>query len=163
MPLVLAAPGTGKSSWVKDHPEWNDMDELYVDLHTVEWHATPKTDKENEDHYRAIDKRVEHDRKYMNIIGSLFWNIKPDAIVLIDPKLHKERVDSRDDLNWETVKTVVAFLTKLAKEKNVPVFDSFDKAAKAVTRSVDWTQLPFDVLQKFVSWVKKSNIFFKKA
>ena len=146
MPLVLAAPGTGKSRWVKNHTDWYDMDELYSDLHTAE----------------AIDKEVEKDRKYKNIIGSLFWEIKPDAIVFIDPKLHEQRVKSREDLKWETVKKVVDALRTLAKEKNVPVFDSFDKAAEAVTRSVDWTQLPPVLLEKSI-FSRLESVDLKRA
>lgn len=129
MPLILAAPGTGKTTWVKTHPEWHDMDELYSALHDDSWHARKRTEADEATHYRAIDAAVEKDRSKLNIIGSLFWDIVPDAVVFIDPEEHKRRVKARPDLQWADVRRVVRTLHAIAVKNYVPRFTSFDAAA----------------------------------
>ena len=39
--IVLAAPGSGKSSWIANHPDWIDADEIMKDLniHDQGWHS----------------------------------------------------------------------------------------------------------------------------
>lgn len=58
MPLILAAPGTGKTTWVQKHPGWHDMDTLYNNLHDETWHDRDHTEAEEAAHYRAIDAAV---------------------------------------------------------------------------------------------------------
>ena len=134
MPLILAAPGTGKTTWVKKHPSWHDMDMLYADLHDETWHDRDHTEAEEAAHYRAIDAAVEKDRATKNIIGSLFEDIVPDAIVFIDQDIHRRRVQSRPDLQWPDVQRIVVRLHQIAVDHYVPRFTTFDAAAAFVAR-----------------------------
>ena len=49
------------------------------------------------------------------VVGSLFWDFVPDAIVLLRKDTHREYVLQRDDLNWNDVCVVRKFLQTLAK------------------------------------------------
>lgn len=59
------------------------------------WHRRVTTAAEEAEHYRKIDAAVTRDRGRLNIIGSLFWNLVPDAIVLLPEKMHRKRVAAR--------------------------------------------------------------------
>ena len=136
MPVILAAPGTGKSRWVREHPTWIDADEWAVDrgLHTEEWHLGKHTEEEAAEHYRRIDAELKKLPRDTYLIGSLYWDFVPDAIVLIDPALHRSRVALRKDLDWDSVSEVVRDLQKKASENGVPVFDSFDDASNYIMK-----------------------------
>ena len=133
MVVILAPPGTGKSTWVAAHSTWHDMDILYNHLHDETWHNKKVTNQEEAAHYQKIDAAVTRDRERLNIVGSLFWKLIPDAIVILPSKLHRQRVSRRPDLSWERAHAVALHLQQIAKQHNVPVFDSFDAAAKAVS------------------------------
>ena len=45
MPVILAAPGSGKSYSVKQNPGWIDMDELYSDVHNMAWHVDERANR----------------------------------------------------------------------------------------------------------------------
>lgn len=110
------------------------MDVLYRDLHDETWHDRDRTDAEETAHYRAIDAAVEKDRATKNIIGSLFEDIVPDAIVFIDQDIHRRRVQARSDLSWPEVQRVVERLHKIAVDHYVPRFTTFDAAASFIAR-----------------------------
>jgi len=134
MPVILAAPGTGKSHWVGLNPRWSDADEwaASLGLHTAKWHASSHTEKQTMAHYRRIDAELEKLPADMFMIGSLYWDFVPDAIVLIDSKTHRDRVQSRPDLNWDQVSGVVQDLESRAATHGVPIFKTFDAAAAHV-------------------------------
>jgi len=138
MPVILAAPGSGKSTWVADHPEWLDMDLLYCPkLHSLTWSKQPHSPEAFRDHYRAIDRAVERDRASKNIIGSLFYELVPDAIVTIHEPTHRRYVAQRsgtDVLHWPEVQRIRDVLASVAAKHNVKVFSSFDHAAAYVLR-----------------------------
>lgn len=138
MPVILAAPGTGKSYWVRNHPIWTDADEWAAaqGLHTAEWHASRHTEQQTIEHYRRIDAELEKLPRNTYLIGSLYWDFVPDAIVLIDPRTHRSRVERREDLKWDSVSKVVGDLEKKASDNKVPVFDSFDAASKYIEKMV---------------------------
>ena len=122
--VILAAPGTGKTTWALEHG-WTDMD-IWAGLrglHTEEWHQRERSDAENEAHYRAIDQALKESRG-LKLIGALFWEFKPDAIVIIDEGTHRRYVDQRDDLTWADANHVVQVL----EEMDAPKFPSFDLA-----------------------------------
>ena len=97
MPVILAAPGTGKTYWAAKHQKWEDMDEWAKmrGLHSEAWHGFYHTDAETAEHYRHIDSQLEMLPADTFLIGALYWDFIPDAIVLLDPKIHRERVDRR--------------------------------------------------------------------
>ena len=128
--VVLAPPGTGKSTFIQDNLLWKDQDILFNDLgiHSSSWHDTKHTYIEEETHYKTCDSVLEEYRnKGQFILGSLFWEYVPDAIVIIDEKEHERRVSLRSDLSWEDVKNIRDFLIQHAHNHNVPVFTSFEQ------------------------------------
>jgi NH3-dependent NAD+ synthetase len=129
MPLILAPPGAGKSTWVESRKDWHDMDVLYKKVHPETWNQTERSQKEEEEHYKEIDKLLEKDRKKKKIIGSLFWKAVPDAIVIPEEDEHKKRVKKRSDLVWKTAEFVSGVLRKVSEKHKIPVFESFDAAA----------------------------------
>jgi hypothetical protein len=124
MPTILAAPGTGKSRWAAAHPEWVDAD---ID---VGWHPTRHTEAEEIAHYKLIDRKHEDDSAAgLHIVGSLFRDFVPDAIVLINPTVHQRQVAERPNLKWAQAAAVVERLKELART-GVPHFATFDDAAR---------------------------------
>lgn len=129
--IVLGAPGIGKTSFASGNPDWVDADEIFKDLgaHTEEWHSTPHTPEEMENHYKQCDAWLNIMRNSgLWVIGSLFWEMHADAIVLLNEDLHKTYVDTRDDLNWDQVQKVVQELTSLANEHNIPTYSTIEEA-----------------------------------
>ena len=105
---------------------WHDMDELCVPgLHSEGWHAGVHTSGETEAHYRAIDAAVEADRVRLNVVGSLFWDVVPDAVVVVPWAVHLERLRGRRDVDAGVAAGVVRELLRVAVRHGVPVFESF--------------------------------------
>lgn len=93
------------------------------------WHASaPHTPTEEATHYGAIDERMAHDRRSRRILTALYWDIAPDAVVIINEYIHRGRVQTRSDLTWGEVQTVTAAMRETARKYKVPIFDSFDRA-----------------------------------
>ena len=98
-------------------------------LHSAEWHRKKHTEEDTIEHYRHIDAELAKLPEDVYMIGSLYWDFVPDAIVLIDPVIHRERVRKRHDLHWHTVAEVVRDLQEKALQYGV---HSFDKASEYV-------------------------------
>lgn len=134
--IVLGPPGIGKTRFVGEHPRaWIDADNIFADLgiHTKEWHLREHTASEQQQHYEECDRILENMRTCgLWVIGSLFWEMKADAIVLLDTNVHKQYVQQRHDLVWARVNEIASVLADIAQEKKIPVFHTIDAAAAAV-------------------------------
>ena len=64
----------------------------------------------------------------IQFIGSLFWEVKADAIVLLNKSVHAEYVKQREDLDWTRVEEIVQVLADMAQEKAIPVYDTIHAA-----------------------------------
>ena len=130
MPTILSAPGTGKTHWVnKQGGWWQDADIRFSDIHDSGWHSKKHTETEEENHYKLIDNELNRIKDTEYIVGSLFWEHIPDAVVIIDEGIHKKYVDKRDDLDWDSVQEIVQLLKNIVFKNRVRVFDTFDSAA----------------------------------
>ena len=132
MSIILSPPGSGKTTWINNNKNKNiifeDADIVFKDLHDETFEQIPKTDKLREIHYRVIDiQLLKLKNNGRHIIGSLFWDIIPDAIVIIDTNEHKKRVSMRNDLNWDKVQIITNFLLNHANKYNIPIVTSFEK------------------------------------
>ena len=129
--IVFAPPGSGKSYFVGQHPQdWVDTDPIFSDvsLHSSDWHNDTHDETEEAEHYTQCDIGLKIMRELgLWVVGSLFWDFVPDAIVLLRKDTHREYVLQRDDLNWNDVCVVRKFLQTLAKTHSLPVYDSFDE------------------------------------
>lgn len=136
MPVILAPPGSGKTTWVEDKPQWHDMDILYdPKYHTAAWNKQEHSKKEFREHYERIDRVVERDRKSKNIIGSLFYKLVPDAIVIIPEQRHRRFVAKRtgaESIEWKDADRIRHVLKEVARKYRVPLFATFDEAARHV-------------------------------
>lgn len=123
--FVVAPPGAGKSTWVANKPGWHDQDMLYHKYHDESWHGATHTKLEEREHYQTIDRLVKRDRKTHNIIGCLFWDAVPDAVVMPPVGVHKERVARRGDLSWNKVAGIRKLILGVAARNRVPIFKTF--------------------------------------
>jgi len=65
------------------------------------------------------------------ILGSSFWeDIKPDAIVMPDYKVHKELILKRGDIDENFVKEIRRLISNLGKRKKVKSFKTIEEAVK---------------------------------
>ena len=129
MPVILACPGSGKSYFCEKSKLWKDQDKLMSNLHNEDWHNVEHTQEEEKAHYQRIDKELEKQTKRYYIMGSLFWDFVPDAIVVIPDKTLRKRVSKRSDLSYTRVKKIEAVLKAMAKKHDVRVFDNFKAAS----------------------------------
>ena len=133
--IVLGPQGSGKSWFVKHRGQgqWADVDEFlgpFLKFHTEEWHNKKHTQAEVEAHYRECDNYLKAMKEEgCWVVGALFWEYVPDAIVILDEAQHRKYVAQRDDLDWESVKRVREFLRKQSREHSVPIYNNWDDLA----------------------------------
>ena len=118
--VIFGPPGIGKTTFVKNQTskkkEWIDQDELFHDL-GVNW----KLDENNNFklNYMRADYMSEQSKKLgYRIIGSLFWEYIPDAIVIPPLEIHKKYISNRKDLKYNNVIKIRKFLFRHAKKNN---------------------------------------------
>lgn len=135
--IVLGPPGIGKTTFVSVHPrQWVDADEIFRDLglHRQDWHSREHSEAETEKHYLACDAALGQMRECgLWVIGSLFWDFRADAIVLIEENTHESYVKQRPDLQWSSVSHIRTILQEMAGEKDIPVYKSIQEAANHTT------------------------------
>ena len=131
MSIILAPPGSGKTTWLnknKNNIYIEDADVVLKDYHTSDYESSNHSEEERKNHYLIIDKQLLNLRiEGRHILGSLFWDVKPDVIVIIDSTEHKKRVDKRNDLEWSKVELVTTCLKNIAEKYNLPILNSFDE------------------------------------
>ena len=129
MSIILSPPGSGKTTWLNktNNSSIEDADIALKDFHTSEYEMSNPTESHRKDHYLKIDKQL-----YIlkangrHILGSLFWEVEADVIVIIDSIEHKKRVSKRNDLEWEKVELVTTCLKNISKKYDIPILKSFD-------------------------------------
>ena len=135
--IVLGPPGIGKTTFVESHSTaWVDADEIFtaLDLHTEKWHSEQHLPGEEKEHYQACDHALGKMRDAgLWVIGSLFWEFKADAIVLIDTETHKSYVDQRSDLDWPTVQKIRVILEEIALSNSIEIFETISAAVPRTT------------------------------
>lgn len=100
---------------------------IYAHLHDETWHQSQHTPDEERRHYQAVDRAVERDRGKLNLIGSLFWDAVPDAVVMLPEAVHRQRVAKRDDLEWGRVEGIRRTVQQMAAAHRVPVVKGFEE------------------------------------
>lgn len=130
--ILLAPPGTGKTTYVRQQPpdarHWVDQDELYAAM-GLSWSdadADPATFRAQ---YERADRLSDEVRAYgFRVMGSLFWDYPADAVVLLPEAQHRAYVAQRTDLAWARVAEIRALLANQAAQRGTPVFASLGEA-----------------------------------
>ena len=137
--IILAPPGSGKTTYIRKLEEkdclcdWIDSDDLFKDL-GADWHQS-MNDKLN---YTRCDYLHEQSKYYgFRILGCLFYDYNPDAIVVLPFELHKKYLENRPDLDVNIVKEVRKVLEEKSREKNIPLFDNIDDAIQYINQKFD--------------------------
>ena len=129
--VILGPPGIGKTTFIKKQTgkkkDWIDQDDLFCDL-GVKWCKNKNNQKDFKLNYLRADYMSEQSKNLgYRIIGALYWNYIPDAIVIITPSLHKKYLKNRK-LDVKKVNIIKNDLKEMAKEHNIPLFSSIQKA-----------------------------------
>ena len=131
--IVFAPPATGKTFFINNQDEnnkvWLDADIVlgHFKIHTLEYHDVPHSEEEDRTHYLLCDKWLKH-MKYlgMNILGSLFYEYIPDAVVIIDKNVHNKYIDKRTDLEYNYVLKIIHILEIMVFKYNIILFDNLE-------------------------------------
>ena len=123
--VILGPPASGKTTFVNSQNDknWIDVDDLFNEL-GVNW-------KHYSDHsqfklnYLRADYMLEQSKLYgFKLIGSLFWEYNPDAIVIPPLDIHKIYISNRSDLDYNNVLKIRNILIQKANNNNIPIFNS---------------------------------------
>ena len=128
--VILAPPASGKTYFVRqqsmDKKNWIDQDDLFEHL-GVKWNDKYNT-KLN---YLRADYISEQTKTLgYRIIGSLFWNYRPDAIVILPLELHRKYINMRQDLDLGFVLNIRNLLINMAEKYNIPNFNNIKDAVE---------------------------------
>lgn len=140
--VILGPSCIGKTTFIKSQKEknWVDTDDIMSKL-DVDWHYKEEIPEQMILNYRMVDFYLAQLKlQGFYILGSLFWEFTPDAIVLPSWKEHKKMLEKRkkqkenNELNfaWKMtnvdVKKNRKFLKKLAKRRKIPIFKTIEEA-----------------------------------
>lgn len=134
--IILSPPGTGKTTYVKGQSKYCDLDDIAheFNLHGEGYSQKPHTEEEERRHYTRIDGWLATLKELgFNVVGSLYENYVPDAIVILDVETHKQYVKKREDVTWERAAELRAMLQTFARKNNVKVFPTIQAAIASVS------------------------------
>ena len=131
--VLLAPPGSGKSYFVNKQTDkdWIDSDIIMGKKSlNVQWNNKSGSIDEKLGYMRA-DYMLEQCKMYgYKIMGSLFWEYKADAMVILPIKQHRLYIEKRKDLNNNSLNKMRQLFKNHAKKNNIPIFNSIEKAIK---------------------------------
>lgn len=130
--VILGPPGIGKTTFVRNQKtkNWIDQDDLFNDL-GLDWHYNEKNENDFKLNYLRCDYMSEQSKCLgFRIIGALFWDYNPDAIVIPDLKLHKQYLAKRKDLDYTSIINLRKELFKKARKNNIPLFKDIISATQ---------------------------------
>jgi len=136
--IILAPPSIGKTTFIRNQTikNWTDTDDLFYDLN-LNWHLNESNENDFRLNYLRADYLLEQSKLLgIRLIGSLYYNYIPDAIVILDEKIHSNYIDQRNklDTNNKLDKTIVfnikTDLIEKSKKFNIPIFKSIIDATK---------------------------------
>jgi hypothetical protein len=129
--IILGPPASGKTTFVRNQKiqDWTDTDDLFYDLN-LNWHLNEHNENDFKLNYLRADYLLEQSKLLgLRLIGSLYYNYIPDAIVILDETIHSKYIDERK-LDKKFVFNVKTDLIEKSKKFNVPIFKSINDAIK---------------------------------
>ena len=136
--VILAPPASGKTTFIKNQTiqNWTDTDDLFYDLN-LNWHLNESNKNDFRLNYLRADYLLEQSKLLgIRLIGSLYYNYIPDAIVILDEKIHSNYIDKRNifdktnKLDKKNVFNIKTDLIEKSKKYNIPIFGSINDAIK---------------------------------
>tara|TARA_B100000787_G_scaffold159107_1_gene136982 strand:+ start:820 stop:1314 length:495 start_codon:yes stop_codon:yes gene_type:complete len=130
--VILAPPGTGKTTFVSEQPgikkDWIDSDSLFGDKSlNIRWEG--QSTIEQKLCYLRADYMLEQSKIYgYKIIGSLFWKYKADAMVILPYEQHESYFSRRTDLSLSTIHKMREIFLDHSKEFQIPLFETIPAA-----------------------------------
>jgi hypothetical protein len=129
--IILGPPASGKTTFVRNQKiqDWTDTDDLFYDLN-LNWHLNEHNENDFKLNYLRADYLLEQSKLLgLRLIGSLYYNYIPDAIVILDETIHSKYIDERK-LDKKFVFNVKTDLIEKSKQFNIPIFKSIIDAIK---------------------------------
>ena len=136
--VILGPPASGKTTFIRNQQiqNWTDTDDLFYDLN-LSWHLNETNENDFKLNYLRADYLLEQSKLLgIRLIGSLYYNYIPDAIVILDEDLHSKYIDQRNKLDKTNtldkkfVFNVKTDLIEKSKQFNIPIFKSINDAIK---------------------------------
>ena len=132
--IILGPPASGKTTFVNNqvNKHWIDADDLFNDL-GVDWHYNSSNHIQLKLNYTRADYILQQSKLFgFRIIGSLFWDYDPDAIVIPPLDIHIKYINYRTDLKYIEVIKIRNSLIQKSKNKNIPTFNSCIEAVNYI-------------------------------
>ena len=129
--VILGPPASGKTTFIRNQQiqNWTDTDDLFYDLNLL-WHLNETNENDFKLNYLRADYLLEQSKLLgIRLIGSLYYNYIPDAIVILDDAIHSKYIYERK-LDKKFVFNVKTDLIEKSKKYNIPIFKSINDAIK---------------------------------
>ena len=129
--IILVPPGSGKTAFVRNQTgekrDWIDADDLCEEM-DVDCGPNNNIQIEKLSYLRA-DYILEQSKLYgFNIIGSLFWDYHPNAIVVPKFADHTKNISNRPDLDYNNVMKIRKYLEYKSAHNHIPLFTTIEDA-----------------------------------
>ena len=157
LPFVEAKIIMAKTlKWIRENGKTNERCSIHINIAfdgkklgpivnmsklDVDWHYKEEIPEQMILNYRMVDFYLAQLKlQGFYILGSLFWEFTPDAIVLPSWKKHKKMLEKRKkqqenneiDFVWKMTNNQVKknrkFLKKMAKRRKIPIFKTIEEA-----------------------------------
>ena len=135
--VILGPPASGKTTFIKSQkiPNWIDTDDLFSKLN-LNWHINETNSVDFKLNYMRADYLLEQSKMLgFRLIGSLYYNYIPDAIIIPPIMIHEEYINKRNNdndypLDKDNVYIIRNELIKKAKNNNIPIFKTCNEAVR---------------------------------
>lgn len=151
--VIIAPPASGKSFFVKNQFNrklisnnlninsdnkkrlfWFDMDYVFSQLN-LNWQQNEDDNVQFKRTYERADYLIVQCRRInFNLVGCLYYDYMPDAIVILPYNLHNKYLNFRSDLisRQHIVDNVKKDLSKKKEKYNIPTFGSVIEAVNYI-------------------------------
>ena len=138
--VILGPPAVGKTYYIRNQLknnngkyEWVDMDDIFNNLGLM-WHQNESNKTDFILNYKRADYLIEQTiHQGFNLIGALYYEYIPDAIVIPPLSIHQEYLNKRGLKHSGFVESVIKDLREKAQLHSVPIFDCVEDAVQSLS------------------------------